>query len=160
MVDTVTATRLQDWIDSGRSFSLLDNRPEESYDSWHIEGAVRYTYKPGFEFDADDFQAKIGLEPDDSIVTSCVKGVSSFDLAKQLEDAGYDSVTVVEDGMEGWSEVYDIVGVQTDGDVEIIQFQCRAKGCLSYLIADPVSELAAVVNPTRQVDRFPEKPAN
>lgn len=156
MVSTITAAQLRDWIDSDRSFSLLDTRPKESYDSWHIEGAIQYTYKPGFEFDADDLRTETGLESDDEIVTICAKGVSSFDLAKQLEDAGYNEVTVVEDGMEGWSEVYDIVDIPTEGDVEIIQFQRRAKGCLSYLIANPDSELAAVVDPTRHIDKFPE----
>lgn len=155
MVETITAAQLGDRIDGDGSFSLLDTRPEESYGSWHIEGATRYTYKPDLEFDVEDFRTRTGLEPDDEIVTICAKGVSSFDIAKQLEDAGYEHVTVVEDGMAGWSEVYDIVDVPTDGDVEIVQFQRRAKGCLSYLIADPAAETAAVVDPTRHVKNYP-----
>ncbi|WP_436935934.1 MBL fold metallo-hydrolase [Halovenus marina] len=154
MVETITATQLRDWIDGDRSFALLDTRPEESYDSWHIEGAIQYTYKPAFAFDAADFRAQTGLAPDDDIVTICAKGVSSFDIAKQLQDAEYENVTVVEDGMEGWSEVYDIVEVPTVSDVDIVQLQRRAKGCLSYLVADPEREVAAVVDPTRHVERF------
>ena len=154
MVETITAARLRDWIDEGREFSLLDTRPPESYDAWHIQDAVQYTYKPDFEFDADDFRARTGLEPEDEVVTICARGVSSFDIAKRLADSGYDHVTVVESGMEGWSTVYDVVDVPTTGDVDIVQFQRRAKGCLGYLIADPKAEVAAVVDPTRHVDRF------
>ena len=155
MVETITATQLRDRIDGDEPLSLLDTRPEESYESWHIEGAIQYTYKPDFEFDTEDFRTQTGLDPDDGIVAICAKGVSSFDIAKRLEDAGYENITVVEDGMQGWSEVYDIVDVPTDGDVEIVQFQRRAKGCLSYLIADPEAEIAAVVDPTRHVENYP-----
>ncbi|MDR5673727.1 rhodanese-like domain-containing protein [Halalkaliarchaeum sp. AArc-GB] len=154
MVETITPARLRDWIDEGRSFALLDTRPDDSYDAWHIRDAIQYTYKPDFEFDPAEFRAHTGLSPDDEIVTICAKGVSSFDIAKRLEDSGYGEVTVVEGGMQGWSEVYDVVDVPTDGDVEIVQFQRRAKGCLGYLIADPAAEVAAVVDATRHVEKF------
>ncbi|WP_338739414.1 MBL fold metallo-hydrolase [Haloplanus salilacus] len=153
MVETVTATRLRDRIDAGESFTLLDTRPEESYGAWHIRDAIQYTYDPDSEFDAEAFRSRTGLTPDDEIVTICAKGISSFDMATQLQDTGYENVTVVEDGMEGWSEVYDIVEIPAVGDVEIVQFQRRAKGCLSYLIGDPASSVAAVVDPTRHVER-------
>lgn len=153
MVETITASRLRDRIDTGESFTLLDTRPEESYEAWHIRDAIQYTYDPDSEFDAREFRSRTGLTPDDEIVTICAKGISSFDIAKQLQDTGYENVTVVEDGMEGWSEVYDVVEIPTASDVEIVQFQRRAKGCLSYLIGDPASSLAAVVDPTRHVER-------
>ena len=153
MVETVTATRLRDRIDAGESFTLLDTRPEESYEAWHIRDAIQHTYDPDSEFDAEAFRSRTGLTPDDEIVTICAKGISSFDMATQLQDTGYENVTVVEDGMEGWSEVYDVVEIPTAGGVEIVQFQRRAKGCLSYLIGDPASSMAAVVDPTRHVER-------
>ncbi|MEF8843748.1 MAG: rhodanese-like domain-containing protein [Haloarculaceae archaeon] len=153
MVETITASRLRDRIDTGESFTLLDTRPEESYEAWHIRDALQYTYDPDSEFDAGEFRSRTGLTPDDEIVTICAKGVSSFDIAKHLQDTGYENVTVVEDGMEGWSEVYDVVEISTASDVEIVQFQRRAKGCLSYLIGDPASSMAAVVDPTRHVER-------
>jgi thiosulfate/3-mercaptopyruvate sulfurtransferase len=116
---------------------------------------VQYTYKPDHEFDVERFRKSTGLEPDDRIITICAKGVSSYDLAKQLEDAGYSDVTVVEDGMRGWSKVYDVVEIPTDTEVEVVQFQRRAKGCLSYLIGDPETEKAAVIDPTRHIERYP-----
>jgi thiosulfate/3-mercaptopyruvate sulfurtransferase len=153
MVETITAPQLRDWLDSDREFALLDTRPAESYDAWHIADAIQYTYKPHFEFDAAEFRDHTGLTPDDEIVTICAKGVSSFDIATQLAAHGYEQVTVVEDGMEGWSEVYDVVDVPAEG-VEIVQFQRRAKGCLGYLVGDPATETAAVVDPTRHIDEF------
>ncbi|QSG09261.1 MBL fold metallo-hydrolase [Halapricum desulfuricans] len=154
MVETITANQLRDWIDAGESFSLLDTRPEGSFEAWHIQGAIQYTYKPDFEFAVEEFREATGLSSDDSVVTICAKGIASHDLATHLEDSGFEDVTVVEDGMEGWSEVYDVVEIPTSGDLEVLQFQRRAKGCLGYLIADPAAEIAAVVDPTRHVDRF------
>ncbi len=154
MVETITASELRDRIDGDASFALLDTRPEESYEAWHVAGAIQYTYKPDFEFDVDEFRTSTGLDPGYDVVAICAKGVSSYDIARRLDDAGYDDVTVVEDGMEGWSEVYDVVEIPTESGVEIVQFQRRAKGCLSYLIADPATETAAVVDPTRHTDRY------
>ena len=154
MVETITASRLRDRIDAGDSFALLDTRPEESYEAWHIRGAVQYTYDPGTELEIETVRSQTGLAPDDEIVTVCAKGISSFDVAKRLEDVGYENVTVVENGMEGWSEVYDVVEIPTGTDVELVQFQRRAKGCLSYLVGDPASSTAAVVDPTRHVERL------
>jgi len=154
MVETITANQLRDRIDAGESFALLDTRPEESFEAWHIEGAIQYTYKPDFEFDAEQFHEATGLSTDDEIVTICAKGISSHDLATHLEDSGFEEVTVVSDGMVGWSEVYDITEIPTRGDLDIVQFQRRAKGCLSYLIGDPDTDVAAVVDPTRHVEQF------
>lgn len=120
MVETITASRLRDRIDAGDSFALLDTRPEESYEAWHIRGAVQYTYDPGTELEVEAFRSQTGLAPDDEIVTVCAKGISSFDVAKRLEDVGYENVTVVENGMEGWSEVYDVVEIPTGTDVELV----------------------------------------
>ncbi|QSG14961.1 MBL fold metallo-hydrolase [Halapricum desulfuricans] len=154
MVETITASQLRDRIDVGDSFALLDTRPKESFEAWHIEGAIQYTYKPDFEFDAEQFREATGLSTDDEIVTICAKGISSHDLATHLEDSGFEDVTVVDDGMEGWSEVYDTVDIPLRDGLDVVQFQRRAKGCLSYLIGDPESDVAAVVDPTRHVERF------
>ncbi|MEF8887875.1 MAG: rhodanese-like domain-containing protein, partial [Haloarculaceae archaeon] len=61
MVETITASRLRDRIDAGESFTLLDTRPEESYEAWHIRDATQYTYDPDSEFDAGEFRSRTGL---------------------------------------------------------------------------------------------------
>lgn len=154
MVTSITALRLRDWIDQDRSFSLLDTRAKDSFESWHIKGAIQYSYNPDDDFDVADFQSQTGLTPDASIVTICAKGISSYDIAKKLADTGYEDLTVVEDGMEGWSTVYDTVDIPTTNDADIIQFQRRAKGCLGYLIGDPETNVAAVIDPNRHVSEY------
>jgi thiosulfate/3-mercaptopyruvate sulfurtransferase len=142
MPTVIDADAFRDRIDERRrgerSFAIVDTRPDESYESWRIADSVHYFYKPFHEFDVDDFEAETGLGPDDAIVTTCAKGKSSLDFAEKLEAAGYDDVTVLADGMRGWSGVYDRTTVPLpdagDGPLDVVQIQRRAKGCLGYLV--------------------------
>ncbi|WP_435073033.1 MBL fold metallo-hydrolase [Halorubrum sp. HHNYT27] len=142
MPTVIDADAFRDRIDERRrgerSFALVDTRPDESYESWRIADSVHYFYKPAHEFDIDDFEAETGLDASDAIVTTCAKGKSSLDFAEELEAAGYDDVTVLADGMRGWSGVYDRTAVPLpdvgDDALEVVQIQRRAKGCLGYLV--------------------------
>ena len=142
MPTVIDADAFRDVIDERRrgerSFALVDTRPRESYESWRIADSVHYFYKPFHEFDIDDFESETGLDPDDAIVTLCAKGKASLDFAEELEAAGYDDVTVVADGMRGWSGVYDRTEVPLpdagDDSLDVVQIQRRAKGCLGYLV--------------------------
>ncbi|MFO8114506.1 MAG: rhodanese-like domain-containing protein [Halorubrum sp.] len=142
MPTVIDADAFRDRIDERRrgerSFALVDTRPRESYESWRIADSIHYFYKPFHEFDIDDFEAQTGLDADDAIVTACAKGKASLDFAEELEAAGYDDVTVVAEGMRGWSGVYDRTAVPLpdagDEPLDVVQIQRRAKGCLGYLV--------------------------
>ena len=142
MPTVIDADAFRDMIDERRrgerSFALVDTRPAESYESWRIADSVHYFYKPFHEFDVDDFEAETGVGPGDAIVTTCAKGKASLDFAEELEAAGYDDVTVLADGMRGWSGVYDRTAVPLpdagDEPLDVVQVQRRAKGCLGYLV--------------------------
>ena len=142
MPTVIDADAFRDRIDERRrgerSFALVDTRPRESYESWRIADSIHYFYKPFHEFDVDDFEAETGLDSDDAIVTACAKGKASLDFAEELEAAGYDDVTVVAEGMRGWSGVYDRTAVPLpdagDDPLDVVQIQRRAKGCLGYLV--------------------------
>ncbi|MDB9233560.1 MBL fold metallo-hydrolase [Halorubrum ezzemoulense] len=144
MAETIAADEFRDRIDERRrgerSFAVVDTRPEESFAGWRVADAVHYFYKPFHEFDVDDFERETGLSPDDSVITLCAKGKASDDFAAELDAAGYEDVTVVADGMRGWSAVYDSTEVPL-GDppdaappLDLVQVQRRAKGCLGYLV--------------------------
>ncbi|MCL9813322.1 MBL fold metallo-hydrolase [Natranaeroarchaeum aerophilus] len=157
MAASLTAEEFRDLQDRGESYALVDTRPAESFESWHIEGAINYTYKPHHEFDVEDFRAETGLEPADRILTICAKGKSSFDIVDELAAAGYDDVTVIEDGMRAWSRVYDVTTVPTESDgIELLQVQRRAKGCLGYIVGCTETGRAAVIDATRHVEEFIE----
>ncbi len=155
MPANVTPRRLADMLDSGAEFVLLDTRGDESYESWHVRGAKHFPFGEDEEL-TDDRKADLDalLDGHDEILTICAKGITSDHFADELADAGYDDVAVVTGGMEAWSQVYDAVSIPTDGDAEIVQVQRRAKGCLGYLVADPETSEAAVVDPTRHTAEF------
>ena len=142
-------------LDSGEEFVLLDTRPDESYESWHVRGAEHFPFGDD-ESLTDDQQAELDslVDGHDQILTICAKGISSDHFADEMSDAGYDDVAVVSGGMEAWSQVYDSVPVPTDGEAEIVQVQRRSKGCLGYVVADPEAGEAAVVDPTRHTAEF------
>lgn len=153
MVTTLSAEAFRDRLDSGDPMTIVDTRPDESFESWRIADSIQYFYKPFHEFDLADFEAETGLGPSDPIVTLCAKGQASDDFARELADAGYEDVAVVEGGMRAWSAVYDHVPIKYDA-FTVVQLQRRAKGCLGYVIAR--EDEAAVVDATRHTEEFVE----
>ena len=141
MVETITAEEFRDMLDAARgdrSFAVVDTRPAESYEGWRIPGSMNYVYKPFHRFDPDEFEAATGLGPESTVVTVCAKGKSSHALADDLTAAGWGDVYAIDDGMRGWSAVYDHAAVPLpdagDDPLDIVQIQRRAKGCLGYLV--------------------------
>ncbi len=154
MVTTLSADRLAALQDEEAQFTLVDTRPEESYESWHISGAVHFPFGPEEELDGrlEEFEALVG--DTDRVITICAKGISSGNLATQLESAtdAYD-VQTIGDGMTGWSGVYDHVELAGDG-LSIIQIQRRAKGCLGYVVGCETTGDAVAVDPTADVAEY------
>ena len=128
MIDQISATDLAALIDSGESFTLVDTRPEDSYEGWHLHGAENVPFGPEDELEDDQLERIVG-ENGESIVAICGKGLTSTTFAFQLQQRGYDDVAVVKGGMEDWSTVYEVVPLETDADdLVAIQLQRRAKG--------------------------------
>ncbi len=157
MVTPISVHQLADRIDAGDSFALLDTRPADSFEAWHAPGARHFPFDPSerLEDRREDLEAVIG--DDDNVITICGKGVSSGTLGALLTRAtdAYD-VSAVTGGMNAWSVLYHHVEIPPDvlgdGSLEIVQLQRRAKGCLSYLVADTDTGQALVVDPTADLD--------
>ncbi|MFA9415149.1 rhodanese-like domain-containing protein [Natrinema sp. HArc-T2] len=157
MVETITADALRDMIDADEEFVLFDTRSPDSFEDWHIAGAENVEYSGSDdelvgEFDED------ALDADDTVVTICATGRSAGCFAEYLEDEGHvDEVKTVDNGMEAWSMVYDIVPIATENDdLVIVQLQRRSKGCLGYLVGSKRAGEAALVDVTRATDEFLE----
>lgn len=155
MFEKLTARELADELDAGGDGqTIIDTRPQESYESWHVPGAANVPFGPAETLDDEQRTEIDELADGDSIVTICGKGATSTILAAELDANGYDDVAVVEGGMRDWNSLYEQARVDTDGDVEILQFQRRGKGCLSYLVGSPNAGEMAVVDPTRHVEQY------
>jgi glyoxylase-like metal-dependent hydrolase (beta-lactamase superfamily II)/rhodanese-related sulfurtransferase len=155
MVTTLSADRLAELQDENEEFALVDTRPEDSYESWHVSGAIHFPFDPEEELDGRLEELEDLLGDTDRVITICAKGISSGNLATQLESAtdAYD-VQTVDGGMKGWSGVYDTVEVEGTGDARVVQVQRRAKGCLGYVVGCEATGEAVVVDPTADTDEF------
>ncbi|OAQ54265.1 hypothetical protein HTG_01635 [Natrinema mahii] len=155
MVNQLSPERLASMIDSGDSFSLIDTRPEDSYEGWRIHGAENVPFAPDDEVTDERLERIEAASNGDPIVAICGKGLTSTPFGFELEQHGYDDVAVVKGGMEDWSKVYEVAPVGTENeDLVVLQLQRRATGCLGYVVGSRAAESAVVVDPTRQTDRF------
>ncbi|WP_323172073.1 rhodanese-like domain-containing protein [Natrialba sp. PRR66] len=162
MVTTLSADRLAELQDEGAEFTLVDTRPEDSYEAWHAPGAINFPFGLDEALDGrlSEFEETVGDA--ERVITICAKGLSSGNFATELESATdeYD-VQTVDGGMKGWSGVYDHVDLGAElefgldeRELTIVQLQRRAKGCLGYLVGCAETGEAVVVDPTADVDEF------
>jgi len=155
MVTHITAAELAARIDTGDRFSLLDTRPAESYEAWHAPGAENVPYDPDDGLGEEQLQSVDQLTDGGPVVAICGKGLTSTPFAFDLEDRGYEDVTVVTGGMEEWSKLYEVVPIETaTDDLVVRQVQRRAKGCLGYVVGSRQAKAAVVIDATRQGDEF------
>ena len=155
MFEVITARELANEVDADdEEYTLIDTRPEDSYESWHVPGAENVPFGPAETLDDDQRERIDELADGGPIHTICGKGATSTSLAAALDANGYDDVTVVKGGMRDWNDLYEQARIDTSDDVGIMQFQRRGKGCLGYLLGSPDAGEAVVVDPTRHVEQY------
>lgn len=153
--ELISPQQLRRYIDRHSNVVIVDTRPESDFNEWHLDGATHFRFTSESSFDREDFMEATGADATQPILTICAKGEGSRALAERLSAAGYESVASVQDGMRGWSRVYELQAVPTrDPEIDIMQLHRPAKGCLGYVVGWGPSEEAAVIDPTRHVDQF------
>ncbi len=154
-MNQIEPAQLADMLDAGESFTLVDTRPEDSYEAWHVPGAENVPYGPDDDLDEETLDQVDEVTNGKPVVAICGKGLTSTPFSFELEQHGYDDVSVVKGGMEDWSTVYEAVPIDTrNDDLVIAQLQRRAKGCLGYVVGSKSAAKAVVVDATRQTDQF------
>ena len=155
MVKNITPERLAGRIDADEQFTLIDVRPEDSFEAWHVRHAENVPYDPDEGLSEDQLNEVNALVDGQPVVAICGKGLTSTPFAFDLDEHGYDDVSVVTGGMEAWSKLYETVPIETvSDDLVVRQVQRRAKGCLGYVVGSKEAEEAVVVDATRQTDQF------
>ncbi|MBX0298280.1 MBL fold metallo-hydrolase [Haloarcula nitratireducens] len=155
MVTNITAEQLADKIDADEQFTLIDTRPEDSFEAWHVRDAENVPYDPDEGLSEGKLNEVNALLDGRPVVAICGKGLTSTPFAFDLDEHGYDNVEVVTGGMEEWSKLYEVVPIETSNDDLVVrQVQRRAKGCLGYVVGSKEAGEAVVVDATRQTDRF------
>jgi glyoxylase-like metal-dependent hydrolase (beta-lactamase superfamily II)/rhodanese-related sulfurtransferase len=151
MVHQIPGSELADRLDREERVAVVDTRPADSFDAWHLPGAVNVPHSPDDDLDDGTLDRVRAATDGADLVAVCAKGITSAAFALDLERHGFEDVGVLAGGMAGWSKVYDVVDVDVD-DAVVRQIQRRATGCLGYVVG--ADGEAAVVDPTRQTEVF------
>ncbi|ANB57811.1 rhodanese-like domain protein [Anoxybacillus sp. B7M1] len=132
---------------------IFDVRNESDFKDWKIEGEnFAYLNVPYFEL-IDGIEAVVDRIPkDQEVIVVCAKGGSSEFVAEQLEEAGFQNVFTLVDGMQAWSEHLHKAMVYEDENMKVYQFIRVGKGCLSYMVIS--GKEALVVDPSRFIDVY------
>ncbi|MCL6585792.1 MAG: MBL fold metallo-hydrolase [Anoxybacillus sp.] len=149
----MTVQQLTSKVLNKESVFIFDVRNESDFNDWKVEGEnFEYLNVPYFELLDGVDAVKDRLPRDKEIVVVCAKGGSSAFIAEQLEEAGFDNVYTLVDGMKAWSEHLHKAKVYEDDNVKVYQFIRVGKGCLSYMVIS--GEEALIVDPSRFIDVY------
>ena len=144
MRDKISVKELQKLLDEKKPVFILDVRPQEQREEWHIAGSVHKDaygqLNKGDESVLDD----LSIPENIPVITVCAAGRTSQLAADVLKKKGHKAYSL-EGGMKGWNYAWNIAELITPGlDAKIIQVRRVAKGCLSYIIGS--GEEAIVVD--------------
>ncbi|MEW6696469.1 MAG: FAD-dependent oxidoreductase [Bacillota bacterium] len=97
VANTYTPAEVQEKLQRGEDFVLLDVRTAPQFNMRHIEDDRIQQLALG------ELREKLDHVPrDKEIVTVCVMGTRAYEAARILEGAGFKNVKFMEAGMEGW----------------------------------------------------------
>lgn len=152
---TVTATTLRTALAENRPVQVLDIRPREAFDEWHVPGsrhvggyeALKHGEEPAFSLDA--------LPDETPIVTVCGAGKTSVEAARRLRDHGKEAYSL-QGGLRAWTFAWNVASTQVP-EATVVQVRRTGKGCLSYLVGR--DDEALVVDPSVAPSVYEEQAA-
>ena len=106
LLEQRTAAELAAALDTDDDRRVVDTRPPDSYDAWHLPGAVNIPYHPveglGDGRSWESIRSQLGDTP---VAVVGGKGLASIPFGIELARRGHDDVAVVKGGMEDWSKL-------------------------------------------------------
>ncbi|MGK5095067.1 molybdopterin-synthase adenylyltransferase MoeB [Deltaproteobacteria bacterium TL4] len=97
---TIYAPELEEIMESGEPFSLIDVREPHEWEICHLEGATLIPL-------VDLKNAIPGLNKEAPIYIYCYKGIRSMRAVRELVTSGFTNVKSLDGGIDRWSEVVD-----------------------------------------------------
>jgi len=99
-MNQITAEQLHTWITEDKDFQLIDIRPEEDYDDYHISGAIHMP-RTGLK----NRQEEIARDKD--VVIYCRYGMKAESLVRELRySLGLRNVVMLQGGIFDWAKDY------------------------------------------------------
>jgi glyoxylase-like metal-dependent hydrolase (beta-lactamase superfamily II) len=160
---------LNEQLESGGDFFLLDVRNRDEFESAPIEGVkpVPTLNVPYFEMlessESFDFVDSItealdrglldDVPKDKRVLTVCAKGDTSEFVVQALAPKGYE-IGHLDGGTLAWGNFYLIRTVTEAAGLSVYQVQRPQRGCLSYVVVSDGK--AAIIDPLRHIDHYKE----
>jgi glyoxylase-like metal-dependent hydrolase (beta-lactamase superfamily II)/rhodanese-related sulfurtransferase len=131
---SISTQKLQHLLDMNKPVFILDVRPQDQREEWHIPGSVHkdayQKLKAGDTSVLDD----VTLPDNTPVVTVCAAGKVSQMAADALRQKGIEAYSL-EGGMKAWNYDWNTAKLSwPESDIKIIQVRRAAKGCLSYVV--------------------------
>lgn len=141
---TISVDDLRARLARGDPVTVLDIRPEQDHEEWHIPGSANLPVYD--ELKAGDPSGLEAVEdPEGPVVTVCGAGLTAAQATQALRHRGIEALTL-DGGLRAWSLAWNTAELTLgSGDTRVIQVRRTGKGCLSYLIGSHGQ--AVVVDP-------------
>lgn len=144
-VPEITTDELRAALDRGEAVYVLDVRPREEYEDWHVPGSRHVGGYEALKEGREDIYDHLSVPNDVPVVTVCGAGKTSRMAARQLRKQGLDAYSLA-GGLRSWTFAWNTATVRFPGtDAIVVQMRRTGKGCLSYLIGS--ENEALVVDP-------------
>jgi glyoxylase-like metal-dependent hydrolase (beta-lactamase superfamily II)/rhodanese-related sulfurtransferase len=149
----ITVAELDEMIERGDSFLLLDVRNQDEFERWKIEGRNPFetVHIPYFQFIEDEDGSVNRVPKGKLVVVVCAKGGSSEYVADVLRQRGYDAVNL-EGGMIAWGNYYRVRRIGAVKDVALYQIIRVARGDLAYAVVSNGEGI--LIDPTRHIEQY------
>jgi glyoxylase-like metal-dependent hydrolase (beta-lactamase superfamily II)/rhodanese-related sulfurtransferase len=150
---TISVAELDEMIERGESFLLLDVRNQDEFERWKIEGRNPFetVHIPYFQFIEDEDGSVNRVPKGKLVVVVCAKGGSSEYVADVLRQRGYDAVNL-EGGMIAWGNYYRVRRIEAVKDVALYQIIRVARGDLAYAVVSNGEGI--LIDPTRHIEQY------
>ena len=115
---TITVAELDERIERGDSFLLLDVRNQDEFERWRIEGRNPFetVHIPYFQFIEDEDGSVSRVPKGKQVVAVCAKGGSAEYVAGVLRERGYDAL-LLDGGITAWGNYYRVRRIEAVKDV-------------------------------------------
>ena len=143
----ITVKKLQEKLDHKENIFILDVRPIDQRNEWHIAGSAHIDAYKRLNAGDNAVLDEVDIPQNTTVVTVCAAGRTSLIASRALQAKGINAYSL-QGGMKAWNYAWN-TAVLSLVNVTIIQVRRPAKGVLSYVIgsSNDAVVIDAALNP-------------
>lgn len=133
-VPEITADELRVTLKENSPVEVLDIRPREQYDAWHVPGSRHIGGYEALKEGRENVYSDVSVPDDRPIITICGAGKTSREAARHLRERDREAYSL-KDGLQAWTFAWNAAVTRfPEENAEVVQLRRTGKGCLSYLV--------------------------